>query len=552
MKNLILITGLLLLLLKSSYSQDIINAVRKGNIQQVSQLLSENPELINTKDEFQNNLLFLAVLNRDTVMSELLLQKGVDINYSRTDVGSNALHTAVIRGPIKLVQLLTDYGINLNKVNSSGVSPLVSAVLNGQDKIADYLIGKGAKFSFDKTQTGRIMRSILANGSEKYIKLIEDFEAIDLTEKDIYENTYLHYVAQGGIVNIAVQLIQKGLDINKKNVFGWAPIHFAAYKGHNDVINMLMQYGAEKNIRTNDGKTAYNIATEFNQAHASQLLKINGFDTLPPLFPELYSKYIDSIIPDSIPRLFAPGIVSQDYTFEHCKLTFSENLNSVCWCDWSRDGVSKVFLMNKEDGKWKSPQVVAQNATAPVISPDGQKIFAVAKRVLSTGATAADADIYYIEKIGDKWSYLTNIGSKVNTEGREIMPTIDKNGTLYFVSEGDIFYSKYINGKYTTREKLPFPVNTSNTETEPFISTDGSFLIFRSVGPEGMFVPNIYMSFLKSDETWTDPINISKEININGMFPSLTPDNKYLFYFQQDYYWVDAKIIEKIRLQHQK
>jgi len=548
MKNrLLFLFFLLFLSIELSYSQTIVKAVREGNIQQAGQLLSENPELINAKDEYQNNLLFLAVNNRDTLMTELLLQTGIDVNYSRTDVASNALHTAVVMGPVKIVELLTDYGIDINKVNATGVSPLVNAALYGQDEIAEYLIGKGAEFTFHKSQTERILKSVLAGGNEKYIKLIEDFDTIDLFKCDLVGNSYLHYVAQGGLINFTGQLIRKGLDINKKNVFGWAPVHFAAYKGHTDIIKILMQSGAEKDIRTNDGKTAYNIAAEFNQSQVLPFLKNNGFDTLPPRLPEMCSKYVDPVVPDSIPRLFAPGIISQEYTFEHCKLTFSEDLTAVCWCDWSRNGFSRIFLMDKKDGKWNSPKVVVENATAPFISPDGQKIFVVASRILSTGGTSSDADIWYIEKSGDMWSDLIHIDSAVNTDGREIMPSVDKNGTLYFVLEGDIFHSKYVDGRYSAKEKLPFPINTANTESEPFISGDGSFLIFRSVGPEGMFAPNIRIAFHKTDGSWSDPANLSEKVCINGLFPSLTPDNKYLFYFQQDFYWVDAGIIENLR-----
>ncbi|MFH0761230.1 MAG: ankyrin repeat domain-containing protein [Bacteroidota bacterium] len=547
MKKIILITAFILLAAGANNAQDILNAVRKGNVEEVKQHLASDPNLINTKDEFRNDLLFLAILNKDLKMAELLLKSGIDVTYARKDVGNNALHTAAGTGPIDMIKLLLSYSVDMNKVNSFGTTPLITAITREQKEIAYLLLEKGASFSFDPRQRESLLRSALAGGMEKIVDQLANDTTIDYFKKTSSGNTYLHAVAQGGISSFAERLIQKGLNINEKNIYGWSPIHFAASRGQTGIIETFVRNGGKKNIRTNDGKTPYNIARDFEQQQTAEFLQQRGFDTSAPHFPTIRAKYLDPELPDTTPRLFAPGIVSQTHTFEHCPLTFSSDLQSLCWADWNREGISKIFLMEKEYGVWQAPKTVQEQATNPCISPDGQRIFFTAKRKSRDGQQFPDPDIYYIERKGNGWSEPINVGGNVNTNNEEKTPTVDWDGTLYFTYNADIYRSQYINGKYAPKEKLLPPVNSGRTENQPFISQDGTFIIYQSYGSEGVMAGYVNICFRRTDGTWTDPVKLSEKIKINGLFPAVTPDNKYLFFFQQDYFWVDAKIIEELR-----
>ncbi len=547
MKKLILLLAFILPATVSIDAQDILNAVRKGNVEEVKQHLASDPNLIHTKDEFQNDLLFLAILNKDVTMAELLLTSGIDITYARKDVGNNALHIAAGTGPVEMIKLLISYGVDMNKVNSFGTTPLITAITREQKEIAYLLLEKGASFSFDPRLRENLLRSALAGGMEKIVDRLADDTTIDYFKKTSSGNTYLHAAAQGGISSFAEQLIQKGLNINEKNNYGWSPIHFAASRGQTRIIETLVRKGAEKNIRTNDGKTPYNIARDFEQQQTAEFMQQRGFDTSAPLFPTIRAKYLDPALPDTTPRLFAPGIVSQTHAFEHCLLTFSSDFQSLCWADWNRQGISKIFLMEKENDVWQAPKTVQEQATNPCIAPNGQRIFFTANRKSTNGQEFPDPDIYYIERKENGWSAPINVGENVNTEYEEKTPSVDQDGTLYFTCNADIYRSHYSNGKYGPKEKLPSPVNSGRTENQPFISQDGTFIIFQSIGSEGAMAGYVNICFHRADDTWTDPVRLSYKIKINGLFPAVTPDHQYLFFFQQDYYWVDAKIIDEMR-----
>ena len=546
MKNIFIISICIIYCAQPIMAQDILNAVLNGNTEEVNRLLKKNPNLINTKDEYGNNLLCRAILKENIKMAECLLKNGMDVNAINN--GSTALHIAVDVQLIEMVKLfLVDYGADINKRDTRGNTPLNYAVYRGNKEIAYYLLDKGALLNTEGFNIEGMVRSALTGGMERIIDQLLKENTVDYDNKNSSGNSFLHAAAEGGVISFAGNLIEKGVQINEKNIYGWAPLHYAASKGQNAMIDFLVNRGADKNIRTADGKTAYNIAEEFNQKETIRFLRQKGFDTSGIRFPDLRSKYIDPVLPESSPLLFAAGIVSKSQTFEHCPLTFTSDFNAVCWADWNRRGVSKIFLMERKNGQWRQPQIVLLHATNPCIAPDGSKIFFTAKRTLTNGAKSRDNDMFYIKRKGNGWGEPVNLGPNVNSENDDSQPSVTKDGTIYFRYDADIYRSKCVNGKYAPKEKLPKPINTETGQGEPFISQGGSFLIFRSLGPGGMREPNVYISFHNPDDTWTNPINLAKKIKIQGIFPSVTPDRKYLFYFDWDYYWVDAKIIDELK-----
>ena len=59
-------------------------------------------------------------------------------------------------------------------------------------------------------------------------------------------------------------------------------------------------------------------------------------------------------------------------------------------------------------------------------------------------------------------------------------------------------------------------------------------------GRGGVMDPNYYYSSAGAEGAWTEPVNIAKKVNKIGLFPSLTPDRKYMIYFEGgDYFWFD-------------
>jgi Tol biopolymer transport system component len=122
-------------------------------------------------------------------------------------------------------------------------------------------------------------------------------------------------------------------------------------------------------------------------------------------------------------------------------------------------------------------------------------------------------------------------------------------------------------------------INSEFNDWCPYIDPDEEYLIFSSNRPGGYGRLDLWVSFRQPDETWGEPLNLGPEINSddNERFPHMSPDGKYLFFVSKktpfeeltrepvkikdlnemsrsitnglsNIYWVDAGIIEELRL----
>jgi ankyrin repeat protein len=531
-------------------AQDILTAVKNGDLEQVKSFLKQDPELIRTKDEYRNSLLRIALLRNDFSMARFLIESGIDVNYGREDTGGgNELFSAIESGSLEITKLIYEKGADINFKNNWGATPLTNAIYEGNREIVDFLMDKGAVLSVDERNLPGLMRAALRGGIDRITKLLMKEKNVDYRNVDDLGDTFLHAIAQSGGTTFVNLLIEKGLDPNARNVFGWTPLHYAALYGHRKMIEALLQKGADKNVRTKDGKTFFNIAEGLGPKDIVPYLKEKGLDTAPAEFPKLDAKYIDPNLPGQKPVRFAPGIISQPHHFEHSIFSFTVDMKTACWADWQRTGISKIFVMENKSGSWQAPRTVHLRATNPCIAPDGKRIYFTAPRILADGKDAADNDIFYIQKTEKGWSNRINLGPNVNTEGDDSQPVVTRDGTVYFCHNADIYRSRLVDGRYAPKEKLPTPINSESTQAEPYIAPDESFLLFRSIGQGGMAEPNYYFSSRNADGSWTEPVNIAKKVKDEGpfpigLFPSLTPDRRYMIYFLGgDYYWLNISAV---------
>ena len=110
--------------------------------------------------------------------------------------------------------------------------------------------------------------------------------------------------------------------------------------------------------------------------------------------------------------------------------------------DKSSDGVNQINLYYAEliDGTWRGVQSVAFNSDEystghPALSPDGNTLYFVSDMPGGKGMS----DIYKVS-INKEGVLGTpeRLGDNINTEGKEVFPYVDSNGTLYFSSDGHL------------------------------------------------------------------------------------------------------------------
>ena len=105
-----------LLLMKAQKEIMYFGNIKFGNLEEVESLISRHPDMIEYMDEQGNTGLVIAVRERWTKTTELLCKKGVNINRFNFE-GETPLSIAIKNRDIKIIKILLRYGAKM------GISP---------------------------------------------------------------------------------------------------------------------------------------------------------------------------------------------------------------------------------------------------------------------------------------------------------------------------------------------------------------------------------------------------------------------------------------------
>lgn len=119
------------------------DACRNGRFDEVKNLYTSNPEIINVEDVKGFTPLIIAVYNEQQAVVEFLLEKGALADV-QDKTGNTALMGACFKGYRQLATILINAGADVNQRNFQGATALTFAATFGQLEIAEMLLKKGA------------------------------------------------------------------------------------------------------------------------------------------------------------------------------------------------------------------------------------------------------------------------------------------------------------------------------------------------------------------------------------------------------------------------
>ncbi len=101
----------------------------------------------------------------------------------------------------------------------------------------------------------------------------------------------------------------------------------------------------------------------------------------------------------------------------------------------------KIFVADMVGNEWSKIREFPYNSNKysvahPALSPDNKTLYFVSDMPGGFGET----DIYKSEWVNGNWGKPENLGPTINTSGKEMFPYVDKNGVLYFSSNGHSGY----------------------------------------------------------------------------------------------------------------
>jgi ankyrin repeat protein len=230
-----------------------------------------------------------AAMRGDREGVRAALARMADVNAAQVD-GTTALHWAVERDDVDVVELLLTAGARVSARTREGVTPLQLAAINGSARVLGRLIRAGADPNAPLTSAGDTALMLTARtGMTDAVRLLIEARAdVNATERWGGTTALMWAVAEGH-AEAARLLLAAGADVDARSYYvaaangrgfegrtpsasrteekieefasGWlTPLMFAARDGALELTRILVGAGADVDAVAGDGKTALALA----------------------------------------------------------------------------------------------------------------------------------------------------------------------------------------------------------------------------------------------------------------------------------------------------
>ena len=277
--------------------------------------------------------------------------------------------------------------------------------------------------------------------------------------------------------------------------------------------------------------------------------------------------------PAGMAEKFAPERVSSADK-EHGKLTVSPDGRQLLWdylkLPHEQEAGLVIGVTTQANGKWSARQRPAFARDISAWSPcywGRDRILFITKKDVGEDPVRHVDEIWRTDLQNGTWSEPAPLGFHRFTEAIKWTLSVTTGGDLYFDARNyekgqygwGIYVSRYANGEYAEPVLLPEHINSTDFDWTPFIAPDESYLLFASNRSGGLGSTDIFVSFRADDGSWSQPVPLDERVNSVHLerWPSLTSDGKILFFQrdyivndkmqEQDYYWIDAGIIDEFK-----
>lgn len=253
---------------------------------------------------------------------------------------------------------------------------------------------------------------------------------------------------------------------------------------------------------------------------------------------------------DSVPQVFAPGVISGPADDEGP--TFTPDGRTVYFF---RNNSSDYFIMEShrlKDG-WSTPVIAPFSGQwrdlEPALSPDGSYMIFASTRPIPGSSTPPDGswggqphpgkggNLWRVDRKGDGWSEPVRLPDTVNRSFNVFSPTIAANGDLYFMEAAGeglhfrLFMSALKDGQYQPAVALPFTAGQYGG-FDAAVAADESYLVYGSNRPPTPAGRSDMFIVFRKDGQWGEPQVLPDAINAAGpgVELHLSPDGKTLYF----------------------
>jgi ankyrin repeat protein len=259
-----------------AFCGEIHDAARDGDLEKVTALLKDNPDLVFRKeDNYGLTPLHTAAIQGHKDVAELLLANKAEVD-ARDNKGETPLHTAALMGHRDVVEVLLASKAEVDARDNNGYTALHWAAVKGHRDVAELLLASKADVNAQDMQGKRTPLHLAASEGNKDIAELLLANKAEVNAGTTEGVTPLDAAAMQGHKDVAALLLANKAAVNAKDSHGYTPLYWAAGKGRKGVVELLLASETEVNPKANDGTTPLDMAMANGYNDVAELLRQHG------------------------------------------------------------------------------------------------------------------------------------------------------------------------------------------------------------------------------------------------------------------------------------
>jgi ankyrin repeat protein len=229
---------------------------------------------LNRSQDERDKWLLEAATDGQVRRLELLIHADGYLDHQDKD-GRTALHKAVLGNYQDCVELLLDYGANVNTIDKAEKTAFYLAAEKGNSSMVAYLVRKRANIKLSSI-SGSTLHAAAKSGNVTIVELLVTL-GLHIEEKTRDTGrTPLTVAARWGRLAVIEFLINRGAQIEAKAIQGYTALMIACQHGHTAVIEALLNRGAQIEAKLTSGHTALMTACRYGHTAVIEALLNRG------------------------------------------------------------------------------------------------------------------------------------------------------------------------------------------------------------------------------------------------------------------------------------
>eukprot|EP00210_Caulerpa_lentillifera_P009480 g9040.t1 len=185
--------------------------------------------------------LHIAIHADCTELLSLFHAKGTDLSIPLTSDGETIMHVAASAGSTNILKMmLMHYPTQMHqKKQSDGATPLLSALSNGQEEAAIYLIENGSALEVETNIWRDAPLDLSAKAGLLTVTRLILKRGVNVHHVGFLNRTALHWAAISGDCDLLIELLRQGIDPYQKDVYDYTAKDFAVQQRHDEAATVL-------------------------------------------------------------------------------------------------------------------------------------------------------------------------------------------------------------------------------------------------------------------------------------------------------------------------